>query len=191
MCNGMCMLLLTFAFGLTLWHAVWHAKGRRKSPLLMLVSFCYWHQNCFSLKLTCACWRYPYYLCVTVKSSISKSRTIKPSFFQTLKSTGDNCLMLLCISARRTIFKYFLGLRAQCSFSHRSLFSFRICDLQKSTIFSLLSFRFFLILNIMCLPQIPHYYICFCTYGLSEKASVWHQSLSYNNLSFCINCVIN
>lgn len=151
--NGMCMLL-TSARGLTLLHTARHAKGRRKSPLLMSLSFCFWHQNCFSLKLTTVRWRCPYYLCVTVKNSISKSRAIRPafSFFWTLKSMDDNCLMLLCTSQRN----YIQILHSNTElFAHRFPFAFRIQALQKSIILPLLSVRI-LILTIMWLPHIPH-----------------------------------
>lgn len=108
------------------WCSLLRVKGRRKSPLLTLIPFCYWHQNSFSLKLTFVCWRNPYYFCAAVGNSISKSRAIRPAFslFWTLKSMGDNCLMLLSTWVRRTTFKYLLGFRAQELFARRSPFGF-------------------------------------------------------------------
>lgn len=41
---------LTSARGLMLLHTAEHVKGRRKSPLLALLSFSFWHQNYFSVK---------------------------------------------------------------------------------------------------------------------------------------------
>lgn len=80
---------LTSARGLMLLHTAEHVKGRRKSPLLALLSFSFWHQNYFSVELSFVCWRYPYCLLATVKNSISKSsHQAILSLFWTLKSIG-------------------------------------------------------------------------------------------------------